>query len=123
MSKLFTVPAAAREALDAAIIADLEESYREFAKQRGTMGRFAKEPRNSLSVLAYGLDYALVTNCVEASGSTWHDVQFVTEAERARYIKSRIASLYKQGKIARSLGLDYNGREAYLYEPLELPTS
>lgn len=118
----FKVPAAARKALDEAIIADIEKSYREFAKQRKTMGRLAREPKNSLTIIAYEMESKLCTLCYEHSEEgEWHDVRFATEAERAKYIKSRVAALYRQGRIARSLGLNYNGQERYLYEPVNLP--
>lgn len=116
----FKVPAAARKALDKAIIADLEESYREYAKQRETMGRYAREPKNTLSIIAYQMDSTLQRLCAKHSEEgTWHRVHFVTESERAKYIKSRVASLHRQGKIARSLGIGYNGKERWMYEPVE----
>jgi len=115
MSKLFTVPPAARKAIDLEILADVQAVYDEYAELR-QRGLPAREPTISPRSIAYTLDRVLVRLCKVASQDTWHDVQFVRPADRARYISTRVASLHRRGLLKRSVGCD-RGRDAWFYEP------
>ena len=129
--KTVSIPAAARQSLDSAIVDYLTERYALWQSKLRDFGgglsediarRAFPEPKLSPSDIALELSPVLVRLCQaeDADEHGEHPVQFRPYSERRAYVAGRVYSLHRRGVIRRSLGFNpIIGKDVYCYEPAE----